>query len=248
MKLKSIWLGLALIPISFSVLADVTTTDTKVNPLVVAKAVEMGKYLRSLIKVEVTAQVTHDVLLESGQKIQAAGTSQMVADGKNKLYMNIDSDSITREYFYDGKTLTQYSPNLQYYTTVAAASTSLEMINQVEKYYDLHLPLKALFQLGTDQSDLSKLTLAAYVGPSKINGKTCDHLAFSQPGLDWQLWVSRTEKPLPCKLVLTKTDETAQPQTSQTFTWNLKPKVKASEFTFKPGKGDAAIPFKKIAE
>lgn len=247
MKLKSIWLGLALIPLSVAALAS-DASDSKVNPKVVAKAVEMGKHLRSLQKAEVTAKVTHDVALESGHKIQAQGTSQMVFADKNKLYMNIDSENITREYFYDGKKLTQYSPNLQYYTTVDVAGNTLEMLNQVEKYYGLQLPLKALFQLGSDQAELSKLTLAAYVGPSKINGQVCDHLAFSQPGVDWQLWVSRAEKPLPCKLVITKTDESSQPQTSQTFTWNLNPKVAASEFTFKPGKGDIAIPFKKIAE
>lgn len=247
MKLKSSLLFAALLPLSLSAFAA-EQTDSKINPLVVAKAVEVGKYLRSLPKVEVTAQSTHEVTLPSGQKILSHGSSQMVADGKNRLYMNIDSDSITREYFFDGKNLTQYSPPLQYYTTVEMAGNSAEMLNQVEKYYGIHLPLKALFALGSEQEDLNQLTTAVYIGPSKINGKVCDHLAFSQPGADWQLWVSRGEKPLPCKLVINKTNEAQQPQTAQTFTWNLAPKVKASEFTFKAGKGDVAIPLKKLAE
>jgi hypothetical protein len=247
MKVTSSILFTALIPLCLNVMAA-EQTNSKVNPLVVAKAVEVGKHLRSLPKVEVTAQSIHDVVLESGQKIQAHGSSQMVADGKNRLYMNIDSDNITREYFFDGKKLTQYSPPLQYYTTIDMLGNLAEMLDKVEAHYGIHLPLKALFSLGSDQEALNKLTSAVYVGPSKINGKVCDHLAFSQPGADWQLWVSRGKKPLPCKLVVTKTDEANQPQTSQTFAWNLAPTVKASEFTFKAGKGDVAIPLKKLAE
>nr|WP_314902164.1 DUF2092 domain-containing protein [uncultured Deefgea sp.] len=247
MKQKLPLCYIAFIPFSLSVFAA-ESNESQVNPLVVAKAVEVGQHLRSLPKVEVTAQTTLDVTLKSGQKIQSHGTSQMVADGKNRLYMNIDSDSITREYFFDGKNLTQYSPPLQYYTTIDMPGTTAGMLNKVEAHYGIHLPLKALFTLGSDQEALSKLTSAVYIGPSKINGKVCDHLAFSQPGADWQLWVSRDKKPLPCKLVVTKTDEANQPQTSQTFTWNLAPAVKASEFTFKAGKGDVAIPMKKLAE
>ncbi|MGL4995507.1 MAG: DUF2092 domain-containing protein [Deefgea sp.] len=247
MKLKSSLLYTVLIPLSLSAIAA-EQTENQVNPLVVAKAVEVGKHLRSLPKVEVTAQTTQDLTLKSGQKIQSHGTSQMVADGKKRLYMNIDSDSITREYFFDGKNLTQYSPPLRYYTTVDMVGNTAEMLNKVEKHYGIQLPLKALFALGSDQEALKQLTSAMYVGPSKINGKVCDHLAFSQPGTDWQLWVSRGEKALPCKLVVTKTDETNQTQTSQTFAWNLAPKVEASEFTFKAEKGDVAIPLKKIAE
>lgn len=122
------------------------------------------------------------------------------------------------------------------------------MLQQVEKHYGLNLLFKTLYQLGSEDAELSKLTLAAYVGATKINGQLCDHLAFSQPGADWQLWVSRDKQPLPCKLLVIKTDESSLPQTSQTYTWNLNPKVIASEFTFKPGKGDVAIPFKKITE
>ncbi len=247
MKLKSSLLYTALLPLSLSVFAA-DGTESKVNPRVVAKAVEVGNHLRSLPKFEVTAQSIHDVQLQSGQKIQSHGTSQMVVDGKSRLYMNIDSDNITREYFFDGKNLTQYAPPLGYYTTVDMAGNTSEMLNKVEKHYGVQLPLKALFALGSQQEDLNNLTSAVYVGPTKINGKVCDQLAFSQPGADWQLWVSRGEKPLPCKLVVTNTSESNQLQTSQTFAWNLAPKVTTSEFTFKAAKGDVAIPFKKIAE
>ncbi|MGL6042248.1 MAG: hypothetical protein ACRC01_13745 [Deefgea sp.] len=59
MKLKSSLLYTVLIPLSLSAIAA-EQTENQVNPLVVAKAVEVGKHLRSLPKVEVTAQTTQD--------------------------------------------------------------------------------------------------------------------------------------------------------------------------------------------
>lgn len=247
MKLKFSLCLAAVLPLSASLFAA-QSSDAKVNPKVVAKAIEVGNFLRALPKVEVTAQATHDVILPTGQKILAHGTSQLVMDGKNRLYINIDSDNITREYFFDGKQLTQYSPPLRYYTTVDMPGNTLDMLSKVEKYYGIQFPLKALLSLGSDPDALKSLTSAVYVGPTKINGRVCDQLAFSQPGVDWQLWVQRGDKPLPCKLVVTKTDEATPMQTSRTFAWNLKPQVQASEFTFKAAKGDVAIPLKKVAE
>ncbi|MCB5196399.1 DUF2092 domain-containing protein [Deefgea salmonis] len=249
MQLKTCWFGLALLPLSVSLWAsDSQPTEVAVNPLVVAKAVEIGRYLRSLPKAEVKATVTQDILSPSGQMIQTMGNSAMTMDGNNKLYVKINSDNLNREYFYNGKQLTQYSPTLHYYTTVDVADNTSDMLNQVENYYALNIPLKSLFDIGKDQSALNQLTLAEYVGVSKINGQLCDHLVFAQEKSVWQLWTSRNKPSLPCKVLITDSSQPNRPARSETYTWNLKPKLNNSEFTFKAKPGDIAIPFKKAAE
>lgn len=222
--------------------------ESKVNPLVIEKIVQMGEYLRSLPKFQVDSQISNDFVLESGQKIQALGTSKITAAGTNRLNVKVNTDSLSREYFYNGKQLTQYSPDLNYFTTVDVADKVLEMLHQVEKYYALEVPMEDLLQFGNDKTLVDSLTVAAYVGPSTVNGKVCDHFALRQPGTDWQLWISQSEKPLPCKLIVTKTDKTSLPEYSAVYRWNLNPKIIASDFTFKPGKDDVLIPFKKTSE
>lgn len=67
---------------------------------------------------------------------------------------------------------------------------------------------------GRDQSQIDSLKEALYIGNSVVDGKVCDHMAFRQDGIDWQLWVTRSGNPLPCKLVITTTDEASRPEYS----------------------------------
>ena len=245
MTLKTKLLCLALLPVS---LACWSADESAINPRVVSALEQMGDHLRSLPKFQVDAQFSLDVVNESGQKIKTLGTSQLTADGRSRLKVRLDSDRQTREFFYDGKKFTQYSPRLKFYTTVNAPDNVQDMLHAVEAHYALQVPMEDLFQFGTDSPLIKALTAATYVGPSTVNGKVCDHLAFRRPGVDWQVWLTRAEKPLPCKLVVTRTDKPAQPEYAAVYRWNLNPKVTPAGFTFQAHAGDAEIPFKKIAE
>jgi hypothetical protein len=234
---------------SLNVYAQDPPADESVrNPHVINKVIDMGEYLRSLAQFEVTAAVTRDTVLNSGQKIEIASKNTLLVVGHDRLYALADGDNNTREFFYNGKKLTQYSPYLNYYTTVDAPKTIQDTLHLVEEHYGIQVPMEDLFLFGSDQAQIDALQSALYVGPSTVNGQLCDHLAFRQPGVDWQLWITRAQKPLPCKLVITTTDEPSFPQYSVVYRWNLKPEFKPSAFTFTPKKGDVAIALKKTSE
>ena len=44
---------------------------------------------------------------------------------------------------------------------------------------------------------------AKHIGLGVINGVECEHLAFRNQDVDWQLWVQVGAKPIPCKYVIT---------------------------------------------
>lgn len=218
------------------------------NPQVIDKLIEMGDYLRSLPQFQVTADVSRDTVLESGQKITGHSVNTLQVIAPDRLHASTEGDTLTRELFYNGKKLTQYAPYLKFYTTVDAPPTIAETLHKVENYYGIQVPMEDLFLFGRDQAQIDALKSALYVGPSTISGQLCDHLAFRQEGVDWQLWLTRSDKPLPCKLIITTTDSPSLPQYSAVYRWNLKPQFKPSAFTFTPGKGDVAIPLKKAEE
>lgn len=227
------------------VAADATAM---VNPQVVDKLIDMGNHLRGLTKFQVDAQVSRDTVLESGQKIKTESSNTLKVVGHNRMYARTEGDVRTREFFYNGKKLTQYSPYMKYYTTVDAPATVAEALHLIENHYGIQVPMEDLFLFGSDQAQIDALKEALYVGPSTISGQLCDHLAFRQEGVDWQLWITRSEKPLPCKLVITTTDDKSFPEYSAVYHWNLKPVIKDSVFTFKAAKDDVAIPLKKAAD
>ena len=79
------------------------------------------------------------------------------------------------------------------------------------------------------------------MGPAKIGGVECDHYAYRQANVDWQVWIAKGKSPLPCKLVVTTTDEPSQPQYTATLKWDVASAIPASTFAFAPPAGAKKI-------
>jgi len=201
----------------------------------------MGKYLRTLKSFSVRADTVTDEVLTTGQKLQFAGSADYLVQTPNRMRADVRTDRRERRFIYDGKTVTMYAPRMQYYGTIAAPGTLGEVLVVAEQKYDIALPLADLFLWGTDKSGIDDIKEAAYIGPAKVAGKACDHYAFRQEGVDWQLWIQPGARPLPCKIVITTTAEPAQPQYAALLTWNTAPKVDTGAFSFVPPKGTRKI-------
>jgi hypothetical protein len=76
-----------------------------------------------------------------------------------------------------------------------------------------------------------------YAGQGLIGKDLCDHYAFRQGTLDWQIWITTGDKPLPRKVVITNRGDEARPQSVSMISWNLKPEFQDSIFRFAPPKG-----------
>jgi hypothetical protein len=194
----------------------------------------MGKFLREQQSFSVRTKATTDHVLESGQKIRSSATGQLRVRRPDHLRADIVSDRKQRQYFYDGKTFTMNSPNVGYYATVPAPPTIAELADELEDRYSLDLPMVDLFYWGTDEAAIDEITSASIIGSSKIDGVETTHYAFRQPGLDWQIWIEKGDRPVPRKIVLTTTDDPARPEHSLEMTWNLDSRQEDSLFTFVP--------------
>ena len=187
------------------------------------------------------ADTVTDEVLTTGQKLQFAGNVDYLVQAPNGLRADLRSDRRQRVFIYDGKSVTLYAPRMQYYGTVPAPATIAEALQVAEQKYDLDVPLADLFLWGTDKGGLEDIKEAAFIGPATIGGKACDHYAFRQDDVDWQVWIRQGSQPLPCKIVITTTAEPSQPQYAAVLTWNLAPKIDMSSFTFAPPKGASRI-------
>jgi hypothetical protein len=75
----------------------------------------------------------------------------------------------------------------------------------------------------------------------------CDHYAFRQEDVDWQLWIERSDTSLPHELVITTTDEEEQPQYVALLTWTLTPQLDDTLFTFAPSADAHKIILREVA-
>jgi hypothetical protein len=112
--------------------------------------------------------------------------------------------------------------------------------------YDIEVPLVDLFMWGTDESAVKKITSASDIGPSTVEGVTCEHYAFRQEGLDWQIWIQLGDFALPRKLVLSTLTDDAKPRHTSVLTWNLAPSYNEAAFTFDPPQGAARITMQEV--
>jgi len=62
----------------------------------------------------------------------------------------------------------------------------------------------------------------------------CDHLAFRNEEVDWQIWIAQGDQPYPCRYVITSKLTDGGPQYSiQIREWKTGSKVAADDFSFK---------------
>jgi hypothetical protein len=220
--------------------------NSNIDPDAVEALNKMGAYLRSLKAFQVDSEVTNDDVLDDGEIITDNRTNTLLAVSPNLLRAELKSDEKDVFLFYDGKNFTVYGKLVNYYATVPAPATTGQLVDKVYSDYGIEIPLVDLFKWGTDDSAIRKITSAFDAGPSTVQGITCEHYAFRQEGLDWQIWIQLGEYPLPRKFVIRTLTDDARPQHSSNLVWNLAPSYNDAAFTFEPPAGALRIPLKDI--
>jgi hypothetical protein len=249
---KGLFCSLVVFSLALSLTAQTAPaqkSDSYIDPGAMAALDKMGAYLRTLKAFQVKAVTTTDDVLDDGQKIQSEGTVNLLASRPDKLRVEIKSDDKHRLLFYDGKNFTVWAELVNYYATVPAPPTIAELTDKLSDKYDIELPLVDLFRWGTDGAGSAKaITSAMDVGPSSVDGVTCEQYAFRQDGLDWQVWIQQGDYPLPRKLILTTLSDDARPQHSEVLSWNLAPSFNDAAFTFDPPKDAQKIVLAQASE
>jgi len=211
-------------------------TAPAIEPGVFEALDKMGAYLRSINNFEVEAQASIDEVLVSGQKLQFESTIHMRAKRPEHLWIEVVSDRKQREFFFDGKTFTIWGPRNRYYASTPVSGTLAQLADRLETQYDIRLPLSDLFRWGTEAKGHPEIKAAMHVGPALVGEIPCNHFAFRQEGVDWQIWIQKGDAPLPIKLVITTTDDEAKPQFVSVLDWNVAPALSDDMFTFDPPK------------
>ena len=208
------------------------STESKVDADAMEALDRMGAELRSHQTFAVKSDVTNEDVLEDGQKLQYAGTVDIQARRPDRFKIEAVSDQRHRVFFYNGKTVTVFSPRQGYYATFDAPPTIRETLQQASQKYDIQLPLSDLFTWGTDPSMRARIKSAFLVGPEKINGQACNHYAFRGERADFQIWIQQNGPALPCKLVITNRTDASMPQYTSVMHWSFPDSIPDNVFAF----------------
>lgn len=193
---------------------------------------QMCDYLKNLPQFSVQAEITEDVLLTSGQRIQTGRSVEASVRRPDRLRAESVGDKEHRQLVYDGKTITLMDRNKNLYTTIAAPPEIDAALEHATQAFNLRAPLADLIYAKAYENLTAGVISGFYVGLSKVQGVPCHHLAFKQKDIDWQIWIEDGPNPLPRKFLIT--DKSAQGlQFTAVFTkWNTSPQLEDSRFTF----------------
>jgi hypothetical protein len=207
----------------------------------------MSDYLASRQEFSLKAESTLEAVLTSGQKIQFDSPATLEVSRPNKLRAHRKGDIVNQEFFYDGKTLTLFSPRENVYATTAAPPTIDETLDFAREKLDIIAPASELLYKNAAEKMLKESSSGFVVGPSVVGSVKCTHLAFRGSEVDWQIWIEDGDKPLPRKFILTSKKVVGEPEfTVLIRSWDLASKFTDKEFTFVPPKGAKKIEFLQL--
>lgn len=205
---------------------------------------KMSDYMGSLKQFSVHTQNTLEDVLDSGHTADFDIAAKVIVSRPDKLRAERRGDLVHQIFFYDGKTLTLYNPFEKVYATEPAPGTIEEMFNFARESLGLIIPVSDLVYRNSFPLLMQDVTLAVVVGKSVIGGTKCDHLLFSRPGVDFQVWVADSGPPLPFKYVVTDTGTPSKLSISTVMSaWNTAPSVVDNRFSFVPPKDAKLIRF-----
>lgn len=227
--------------------AAANNVDNAVDPAAVDAIKAMGAYLHSLGRFSVSTELTGESVLQDGQKLQHSASAVLDVDRPHRLRAVMTGAGNKREIIVDGKTVTLYSPAQKYYSTVPFDGTLADLIGILRDKYGVELPLSDLFVWAAGEARTDQFESALYAGREYIGTDPCDHYAFRQKGLDWQIWISAGANPVPRKIVITRRDDEARPQSVSILNWTSHPTFGDSAFRFQPPAGAKRIDLAPVA-
>jgi hypothetical protein len=172
----------------------------------------MSDYVGSQKNISVSFDSDVEVMTNDLEKIQFTSSGQLQATRPDKLHVSRTGGYSDVELYYDGKTVTVRDKATNSAATVPAPASIDGLVDDLRNKLGIEAPGADLI-LTKVGDELTKDVLEAnYIGQGVVDGVLCEHLAFRNAEVDWQLWVEVGSKPVPRKYVITSKTLTGAPQ------------------------------------
>lgn len=190
----------------------------------------MTSYLGGLKSFSVEYAASDEIVTPEGQKLQFLHSGEIVVERPNRLHAVRKGAAGISEIFLDGKSLFLYGKSVNAFVQLDASSIDAA----VDAVHKLGFDAPGADFLASKPLDSSTTDMISgtHVGMTFVDGVEVHQLAFRGKDVDWQLWVTGGDKPLPIRYVVTTKWFTGSPQfTLDMRRWNVAPQIDAARFT-----------------
>lgn len=204
-------------------------------------------YLASQQSIALTFDSDIEVMTPTLQKLQFASSGEALINRPDKLRIGRTGGYADVELVFDGRKVTIFGKDLNAYAQADFTGTLDALIDKLRADLGIEAPgadllLSKMFnELGPE------VIKADHIGQGVIDGVDCEHLAFRNTEVDWQLWIESGPNPIPRKYVITSKTLTGAPQyTLRIKSWKTGMPMEASAFAFKPPAEAKRVEFKEL--
>src|SRR5580658_4328686 len=205
----------------------------RIDTVAVAILDKMSAMIGELSSCSLTIRSNYDVSSKELGLIKHSDEQQLFLHGPGQLLLKSEGDQGSRDFYFDGKTLTYYSMDKNQYGQIDAPANVVEMIDTVNKMYGIEFPAADFFYPTFVDDILSDSKTLVYLGLTKVDGKDCYHIAGTTNNKTYQFWISDDAFTLPMKMVIVYTNKDMHPQYEATLSeWQINPSLPEALFTF----------------
>jgi len=141
-----------------------------------------------------TAVTTYEAYATTGQPLYYTTQSTVLVQHPDKLRVLTPGDGPASDFYYDGKTMTAYSPRENLVATGAAPPTLEAMLKAANDQASITFPFAPLLAPDPYKNITNGLTSAFVVGQSRVVGDTVtDIVAFTNANVQGELWIGNED-------------------------------------------------------
>ncbi len=190
----------------------------------------------------VRVEVWKDVVLPTGLKVQTTQALEVQERRPDQLHIEVRGPRVSQGFWYQHKSLTILDRAVNVYGIMEVPAKIDDAIDAVEDRFGVEIPLGDVLVMDPYRNVMDHVETAEDLGKVTLLGVVCNHLAFTGPKADAQLWVVDGPKPVPRKLVINFKTLPGSPQITELFSdWDLSSPISESVFTFVPPDGAGKI-------
>jgi hypothetical protein len=209
----------------------------------------MSDYVASQKNISIAYDSDIEVITSDLQKIQFTSSGQLQISRPDKVHASRTGGYADVEFFFDGKTFTFYGKHLNSFAQSQSAGSIDQLVDRLRVEYFVEAPGADLLTSNIYDKLIADVIDAKHIGLGVIDGIECEHLAFRNLDVDWQVWIEAGARPIPRKYVITSKTVTGAPQyTLRIKDWKTDVATAADAFAFKPPAGAKKVEFKELAD
>jgi len=143
----------------------------------------------------------------------------------------------------DGQVYTIYDQEKRKYAQLPAPNSPLEALNLFTGLTAAEARVLRFLGVVQDVAAGTSSVQATAAGSDPIGGRQCDHFTILDSSGSfpdrWEVWLERSEVPLPCKTVFSST--LSQNTQTNEYTWKSSPVLSPATFVFTPPNGSEKV-------